>query len=104
MRAFNHALIAAFALALAGGAGAALSTPANAYSVRVGVDTGYGYKRGYTERRHYRSYNYYSHRPNRYYYYNYRYERPRYYRGYGHYKRRDFLNCRWVPGEGRVCW
>lgn len=70
MRALAHTLIAA--AALAGGAGAALSTPAHAYSVhysgRVSVDTGYGYRRGYFERRHHRSYNYYSYRPNRYYY------------------------------------
>lgn len=104
MRKLARIALAAGALALIGGAAPiATSTVASAQDVKVRVGIG-------TPNRGYHKYRpaprYYYQRPATRYYY----QRPaaRYYyappRRYYVAPKRDFIKCRWVPHQGRVCW
>jgi hypothetical protein len=89
MHFFARTVVATAALALVGGV-AATGTTASAHDVRVRVGTPKPY--------------YYQQRP----VYKYRSAKRYYYqppvRRYYVAPKRNYLNCRWVPNRGRVCW
>ena len=91
MRKLARFAVVAGAMALIGGGIAATSTAVSAQDIRVRVGT--------------QSPGYYKYRPQRYYYAPpRRYYAPPPRRYYYAPPRRNFLNCRWVPHRGRVCW
>ncbi len=102
-----RSVLASVAILLAGIAGIASANRAEAAGVQAQAhihaahyDQQRPYPR-YRSPRHYRADHGYYYRPSYRHYYNYHHY-PRY--RWRDHRTRDFLNCRWVPGEGRVCW
>ncbi len=95
MRHSYRGALAAVGITLAGGVAGATHAEATDVRVQAHVYSGHAYY----QRPYHSYYHRYYYRPGyRHYYYHYPRHRWR------DHRKRDFLNCRWVPGEGRVCW